>query len=383
MPLGTIYRRCIIIRTRGLEGVPAATTELSVIDGQKGELVYRGYNINELAGKVSFEEVAYLLWNGDLPDRTQYTKLCEQIAVGIGLPMPMMAIMFHLPQTSGPMQALRTAVSALALHDSEAEDNSPEANMRKAIHLTAHFPEVIAANYRLHTGNWPLESRSECGIARNFLWLLKGEEPTLHEIEAMDLCLVLHADHGLNASTFSARVTASTLSDMYSAVTSAIGTLQGPLHGGANQGVMRMLEEIGDVSKVEAYVDNALANKQRIMGFGHRVYKVEDPRAAILRRECQNVCSRAGNGKYFEISEKIREVVYDRKGLYPNVDFYSASVLHSIGIETRLFTTIFASSRIVGWTAHIMEQYKDNRLIRPTSEYIGVKERKFAPMKER
>ena len=269
--------------------------------------------------------------------------------------------------------------------------------MRKAIHLTAHFPEVIAANYRLQTGSWPLESRCDCvrakalsleasflgASARNFLWLLKGEEPDPSEVETMDLCLVLHADHGLNASTFAARVTASTLSDMYSAVTSAIGTLQGPLHGGANQRVMQMLEEIGDVSKVEAYVDNALTNKQRIMGFGHRVYKTEDPRAAILRESCKNICTLTGHGKYFEMSEKIREVVYDRKGLYPNVDFYSASVLHSIGIETELFTTIFAASRIVGWTAHIMEQYKDNRLIRPTSEYVGVKDKKFVPMDER
>jgi citrate synthase len=199
----------------------------------------------------------------------------------------------------------------------------------------------------------------------------------------MDLCLVLHADHGLNASTFAARVTASTLSDMYSAVTSAISTLRGPLHGGANQRVMQMLEEIGDVSKVEEYVDNALANKQRIMGFGHRVYKTEDPRAALLRGNCENICTLTGHGKYFDISEKIREVVYDRKELYPNVDFYSASVLHSIGIETRLFTTIFAASRVAGWIAHIMEQYADNRLIRPTSEYVGVKDKKFVPMDER
>jgi len=372
------------MRTGGLEGVVAATTELSVIDGQKGELVYRGYNINELAGKASFEEVAYLLWHGQLPNRAQYEELREQIAGEIGLPISMMAIMFHLPETSKPMQSLRTAVSALALHDEQAEDNSPKANIRKATHLTAHFPEVTAANYRLQTtGNWPLKPKRDWSIAKNFLWLLKGKEPEPFEAETMDLCLVLHADHGLNASTFSARVTASTLSDMYSAVTSAIGTLQGPLHGGANQRVMEMLKEIGDVSKVEEYVDNALANKQRIMGFGHRVYKVEDPRAAILRRVCQDICSRTPNGKYFEISEKIREVVHDRKGLYPNVDFYSASVLHSLGIETRLFTTIFAASRIAGWTAHIMEQYQDNRLIRPTSEYIGVKDRKFLPIDER
>jgi len=371
------------VETKGLEGVVAAATELSTIDGQKGELVYRGYNINELANKTSFEEVAYLLWNGELPTRSQHTELCAKIADEIGLPASMMAIMFHMPEISGPMQALRTAVSALALHDPEAEDISPESNMHKAIHLIAHFPEVIAANYRLRTGKWPLESRYDCQIAKNFLWLLKGEEPDPYEVETMDLCLVLHADHGLNASTFSARVTASTLSDMYSAVTSAISTLQGPLHGGANQRVMQMLEEIGEVNKVEEYVDNTLANKQRIMGFGHRVYKTEDPRAALLRRNCQDICTLTGHSKYFDISEKIREVVYDRKGLYPNVDFYSASVLHSIGIETNLFTTIFAASRIAGWTAHIMEQYNDNRLIRPTSEYVGVKDKKFVPMDER
>ena len=370
------------MKASGLENVVAAATELSVIDGQKGELVYRGYSINELAGKVSFEEVAYLLWHGELPTREQYEKLREQLAIEMGLPIPIMAIVFHLPKRSGPMQALRTAVSALALHDPEAEEISPELNMRKAIHLTAHFPEVIGANYRLETGNWPLEPRCDFSLAKNFLWLLNGEEPEPFEVETMDLCLVLHAEHGFNASTFAARVTASTQSDMYSAVTSAIGTLQGPLHGGANQRVMQMLREIGDVSKVEAYVDNALANKQRIMGFGHRVYKVEDPRAAILRESAQELCARTGNSKYFDISERIREVVHDRKGLNPNVDFYSASVLHSLGIETHLFTTIFAASRIVGWTAHIMEQYND-RLIRPTSEYIGLRDRKFVPMAER
>ncbi len=364
----------------GLEDVVASQTAISYIDGQKGDLFYRGYHINDLAEHANFEQTAYLLWFGDFPTEEQYRRVCGLVHDQLGLPKEMMAILFDLPDTAGPMQALRTAISALALHDPEANDNSPEANQQKAMHLMAHFPEIVAANYRIATGQWPLQPMERCGLAANFLWLLKGCEPEPLHVEAMDKCLVLHAEHGLNASTFSARVAASTLSDMYSAVTAALGTLLGPLHGGANQHVMEMLVEVGDPKHAEAYVKNALANKQRIMGFGHRVYKVEDPRAIILREISKELCEQTGNIKYYEISEKIREVTYAEKGLYPNVDFYSATALHALGIKTELFTTIFAVSRVVGWTAHVMEQHADNRLIRPRSEYIGHKNRTFTPI---
>lgn len=364
----------------GLEGIVAAQTQICYIDGLKGELRYRGYHIKDLAEHANFEQTAYLLWHGDFPTMEQYREFCHEVHSQLGLPKEMMSILFDLPHTAGPMQTLRTAISALGLHDPDANDNSPEANMRKSMHLMAHVPEIVAANYRLEVGQWPLEPLDRCGIAANFLWMLKGVEPTPIETDAMDTCLVLHAEHDFNASTFAARVTASTLSDMHSAITSAVGALLGALHGGANQRVMEMLEEIGNVKKAEAYVKNALATGQRIMGFGHRVYQVEDPRAGILRDISRKLCEHTGNSHYFDISEKIREVTFAEKGLNPNVDFYSASVLHALGIKTELFTTIFAVARVVGWAAHIMEQYSDNRLIRPLTDYVGQRDRELTPL---
>lgn len=368
---------------KGLEGVVAADTRLSDVRGEEGVLIYAGYNINELAGKVSFEEVIYLLHENRLPKRTELDALKRQLASYRSLPPKAVDILRALPKETPPMHVLRTGVSALGCFDHEAEDTSTEAQKRKALKLIAQIPIITATFHRLRNGKSVLESDPSLGEAANFLYLIDGEKPSKEKEETLDLCYVLHADHGMNASTFSARVTIATLSDMYSAITTAIGTLKGPLHGGANEGVIKMLLEIGSPENVDAYVENALAQKQKIMGIGHRVYKTLDPRAPHLRTMAQKLSAKIGEPKYIQMSDRIAKLMLERKHLNANVDFYSATVYYSLGIPTDLFTPIFAIARTAGWTAHILEQLSDNRLIRPQSHYTGPIGLKVTPIDQR
>jgi len=368
---------------KGLEDVVAGTTELSLVDGVEGRLLYRGFDIHDLAEHATFEEVVYLLWHGDLPAQEQLDDLREQLASSRALPQEVLAMMEGFPETAGPMDALRTAVSAIGLYDPEVDDNSQEANLRKATRLTARMATIVASYDRIRNGKEPIPPDPAMNHAANFLYMLKGTVPDELSARAFDVCLILHADHEFNASTFSARVTASTLSDMYSAITSAIATLKGPLHGGANTKVMEMLLEIGTPERVEPYIMKALSEKRRVMGFGHRVYKGEDPRAKHLKRMSRELGEKVGELKWYEISRRIEGLLLKEKNLYPNVDFYAASVYYSLGIPIDLYTAIFAVSRISGWTAQVLEQYADNRLIRPRAEYVGPRRRPFIPLQAR
>ncbi|HSH45650.1 MAG TPA: citrate/2-methylcitrate synthase [Longimicrobiales bacterium] len=356
----------------GLEGVVVADTRLSRIDGEEGTLEYVGYPIEELAEHATFEQVAYLLWNGELPTEAELSGLKERLAANRAIPEAVLDVVRGAPGDAHPMAVLRTAVSALGAQDTTAEDSSRAANLEKAIRLTAQLPVITAATARIREGREPVEPRSDLGVAGNLLYMLNGEEPGEHEERTMDVALILHAEHGLNASTFSARVTIATLSDLYSAITSAIGTLKGPLHGGANERVMKMLEKIGDASRVEDWIAGALERKEKIMGFGHRVYRTVDPRAPILRKLGQEL----GSSRWLELSDRVRAVMEREmegrgKAIYPNVDFFSASVYDRLGVPTELFTNIFACARVTGWTAHVLEQLDDNRLIRPKARYVG------------
>jgi len=368
---------------KGLEGVVAADTRLSDVRGEEGVLIYAGYNINELAGKVCFEEVIHLLHENKLPNREELTALKRKLAGFRALPGKVFDILRALPKETPPMHVLRTGVSALGCFDSEAEDTAIEAQKRKALKLIAQVPIITAAFHRLRCGKPLLDSDSSLGEAANFLYLLDGEKPSKEKEDTMDLCYVLHADHGMNASTFSARVTIATLSDMYSAITTAIGTLKGPLHGGANEGVIKMLLEIGAPDKVDAYVENALAQKHKIMGIGHRVYKTLDPRAPHLREMAQKLSAKVGEAKWIQMSDRIAKLMLERKHLNANVDFYSATVYYSLGIPTDLFTPIFAIALTAGWTSHSLEQRSDNRLIRPQSHYTGQVGLKVTPIDQR
>ena len=368
---------------RGLEGVAAAETNISYVDGVNGQLFYQGFNLDELAGRTTFAETVYLLWHGRLPNAQEEEEFRTRLVSEMRLPTQIVTMIQLIPHGAHPMSVLRTIVSALGMFDPDAEDNSDEANERKAVRLLAQVPTVIADLARARAGQPLLSADPERGFGANFLYMFRGEPPTEEEEDVFDLTLMLHADHGLNASTFAGRVTASTLSDMHSAMTSAIGTLKGPLHGGANQRVMEMLDSINNVGEVESYIDGMLDDKKRIMGFGHRVYKVEDPRVRHLRDVAEDLCAKANVPHLFEIQQRIQKVVHDRKGIYPNVDFYSASVQHALGIPDEYFTTIFAASRTSGWLAHILEQYADNRLIRPTSKYTGRFDRQWVPVEER
>lgn len=368
---------------RGLEGVAAAETRVSYVDGVNGELYYAGYNIHDLAGRISYEETVYLLWYGELPNREQLWAFRSRLVSEMRLPSQVIKMIELTPPNSHPMGIVRTAVSALAMFDPDVEDSCPAANERKAIRLTAQIPTIIADLQRVRTHQPVLSCDPHMGLAANFLYMLRGRMPDQEERQAMDLCMMLHADHGLNASTFAARVTASTQADLHSAITSAIGTLKGPLHGGANQRVMEMLDQIDNVGEVQAYIEGMLANKQRIMGFGHRVYRTEDPRATHLRRVSEALCRRSNQSHLYDISHRIEEVVHAAKGIYPNVDFYSATVQHALGIPKEFFTAVFAACRVSGWIAHVLEQYADNRLIRPTSKYTGKYGRPFVPLEER
>jgi citrate synthase len=367
----------------GLEGIVAAESRISDVNGDKGELIYSGYDIHDLAEHSTFEEVVYLLWHGELPTKTELQNLKQRLSDETSLPTPIQDLIGSIPQKANPMDMLRTVVSALSLYDPDGPDMSEEANERKAIRLTAKFPTIVTTFQRVRNGLKPIEPRKDLSIAGNFLFTLRGEEPDEISTRTMDVALILHADHELNASTFAARVTTATLSDMYSAIVSAIGTLKGPLHGGANEGVIKNLLEIGSVDKVEAWVKQALVEKKKIMGFGHRVYHTEDPRATHLREMSRKLGERTGEKKWYEMSVKMEEVMMREKHLNPNVDFYSASTYYALGIPTDLFTPIFACSRISGWTAHVLEQYKNNRLIRPRAEYIGPRGLKYVPIEER
>lgn len=367
--------------TKGLEGIVATTSSISsIIDGV---LTYRGINIDDLAENATFEEVIYLLWYGKLPNRSELEQLSKELSAAAAVSAQVIDQIKLYPKDVNSMAALRTAVSSLALYDAEANDMSQEANLRKAIKLQAQLPTIVAAFARIREGKEPIAPKAGASIAENFLYMLTGKQPEKIAIEALDKALVLHADHELNASTFAARVTVATLSDIYSGVVSAIGALKGPLHGGANEAVMAMLEEIGTADKATGYINAKLANKEKIMGFGHRVYKNGDPRAKHLQKMSQELGKITGNMNWYNMSIQIEELVTGQKGLKPNVDFYSASVYTSLEIPRDLFTPIFAISRTSGWTAHILEQYSDNRLIRPRAEYTGPSHQAYIPIEQR
>ncbi|MDT7779030.1 MAG: citrate synthase [Acidobacteriota bacterium] len=367
----------------GLEGVVAAESAIGDVDGINGVLIYQGLNIHDLAEHSTFEEVVFLLWHGRLPKRTELEALRTELAANQKLPAEVLALIRQLPRDAEPMDALRTAVSALAFYDEGARDLSREGALRTATRLTAQLPVVVATFERLRKGQEPIEPKAGLNIASNFLYMLKGETTAERDAHIFDVCLVLHADHELNASTFTARVIAGTLADMYGAVTGAIAALSGPLHGGANTNVMKMLLEIGSPDKAEEWLKDALAGKKKIMGFGHRVYKTEDPRSVWLRRFSREIGEAKGETRWIEILEKLRELMFAEKKLYPNVDYYSGSAYYMMGIPLDLFTPIFAVSRISGWTGHILEQYANNRLIRPRAEYIGPRDVPYVPIDER
>ena len=370
----------------GLEDVVAASSAICYLDGERGVLAYYGYDIHDLARGASFEEVCYLLWHGRLPGRAELGDLKTQLASARALSEPMLRLMKQLPPSDG-MDALRTLTSALGQYDADAGDNSAAANDRKAIRLTAQLGSIVATYGRLQAGGGPITPDPALGHAANFLYMLTGTRPSPLSTHAFDVALVLHADHELNASTFAARVAAATLTDLYSAIVAAIGTLKGPLHGGANADVMRLLIEIGPdapAERIDDVIRGKLARKVKIPGFGHRVYRTEDPRATHLRRMSKELGERAGNTRWFEMSQRIESLVKSEKKLNPNVDFYSASTYYTLGIPIELFTPIFAVSRISGWTAHCLEQYANNRLIRPRTEYIGPQHpQTFLPLEQR
>ncbi len=356
--------------SRGLEGIVANTTRLSDVLGDKGQLIYAGYDINELAGKVSFEEVIFLLWNERLPKRAELEALGSALRQQRELPAQVVSFLTEAPKDANPMDVVRTAVSMLGLFDT-AKGYDRESNYARCLSLTAKIGVITGYYHRARQGKDLPPIRTDLGEAAHFLYLLDGKEPTKEAADTLDLAYVLHADHGMNASTFTARVAVATLTDVYSAVTAAIGALKGPLHGGANEGVIVMLKEIGDEDKVDAWVEEQLAQKKKIMGIGHRVYKTLDPRAPHLRDMAVKLTAQLGEPKWVRMSERIATLMKERKGLNANVDFYSATVYYSLGLPTDLFTPIFAIARTAGWTAHILEQLADNRLYRPLSQYEG------------
>jgi citrate synthase len=357
----------------GLEDVVATSSSICYIDGDRGTLAYRGYDIHDLAAQATFEEVCHLLWHGRLPSRAELGDLQSQFAAARTLPEGVLRLMRSLPSTDG-MDMLRTLASALAHYDPDATDHSPAATYRKAVRLTAQLGSIVATMGRVDAGGGPMQPDPAMGFAANFLYMLSGRRPDALSTRAFDVALVLHADHELNASTFAARVAAATLTDVHSAVVAGIGTLKGPLHGGANADVMRLLLELGPAAtpdRVESAVRAKLARKEKIPGFGHRVYRTMDPRAVHLRQMSRDLGKRTGEPQWFEMSERIEAVVKAEKQLNPNVDFFSASTYHALGIPIALFTPVFGVSRCAGWTAHVLEQLANNRLIRPRAEYTG------------
>lgn len=373
---------------KGLAGVTAADTSLSRVDGENGELIYRGYDIRELGAQATFEEIVYLLWNGDLPTQSQLDAFKQELTGQRALPPELLAMMRGYPHDAHPMAVLRTAVSALGMLDPTADDITPEGAKAKALKLTAVTPTIVAAWERLRNDQEPVPPRDDLDFAANFLYMLNGEEPNPDGVRALDAYLVMLADHDFNASTFAARVTTGTLADMYSAITTALGTLKGAAHGGANQRAMEQFVEAAESGDVETWYRNARANDRRIMGIGHRVYKVEDPRAGILRPLAEKFAASSGQSKWFDIASQIEKLArqddyFIQRNLYANVDYYSAVVLYTIGIPIDQFTCIFAISRMAGWTGHVIEQIKDNRLIRPKARYTGEVGRHYSPITER
>jgi citrate synthase len=369
--------------TRGLEGVVAAESSISYVDGVHGRLLYQGYDIHDLADNVSFEETIYLLWRGFLPTRSELEAFQAELVAEMRLPSQVTEMLKLTPPSSHPMAVLRSAVSMLANFDPDAEHNSQEANWRKAKRLVAQVPTIIADLNRIRAGLPLLSPDPSFDVATNFLYMLRGAPPNKLERSAMEAVMVLHADHELNASTFAARVIASTLADMHGALVGALAAIKGPLHGGANQRVMEMILAIPDVNTVQDYIAGMLENRKRIMGFGHRVYRTEDPRARHLRKYAELLCEARKQRHLYEISQRVEQTVLQAKGIYPNVDFYSAIVQHALNIPPEYFTAVFAASRTAGWIAHILEQYADNRLIRPTSVYVGEMGVRFIPLDER
>jgi citrate synthase len=370
----------------GLEDVVAASSAICYLDGDRGVLAYYGYDIHDLARGATFEEVCYLLWHGRLPNRAELGDLQSQLAAARPLSEPVLRVLKQLPPADG-MDTLRTMTSVLGHFDADASDNSPQANYRKAVRLTGQLASLVATYGRLQAGGGPIQPDPALGQAANFLYMLTGTRPNALATHAFDVALVLHADHELNASTFAARVAAATLTDLHSAIVGAIGALKGPLHGGANADVMRLLIEIGQDAtpeRIDEAIRSRLARKIKIPGFGHRVYRTEDPRATHLRRISKELGERFGNPRWFENSQRIEQLVTNEKKLYANVDFYSASTYYTLGIPVDLYTPIFAVSRISGWTAHCLEQYRNNRLIRPRTEYIGpAYPQPFVPLEQR
>jgi citrate synthase len=371
--------------SRGLEGVIANSTALSDVLGEKGQLIYCGYDINELVGKVTYKEVIYLLWHKKLPNREELKTFLHELRSQRQLPEPVVDFLKTAPKDANPMDVMRSAISMLGLYDPDnGKETTPEINRRRATSITAKIGVIAAYFHRARNGKSLPPVRDDLTEAEHFLYLMCGEPQSKEASDTLDVAFILHADHGMNASTFSARVTISTLSDFYSAITAAIGTLKGPLHGGANEGVIHMLEEIGKEENVDAYVDKQLAEKKKIMGIGHRVYKTLDPRAPHLRAMAVKLSEKLGEPKWIKMSERIAQIMKEKKNLNANVDFYSATVYYSLGIPTDLFTPIFAIARCSGWCAQILEQLEDNRLYRPLSEYVGEPVgKKVVPIEER
>lgn len=366
---------------KGLEGVVACSTGISSIVG--ATLNYRGYTIEDLAANSTFEEVTYLLWNNKLPTKSELAKFSETLRKEMELPSPLVEVLKSLPTNVHPMAWLRSAVSILSLWDSEAQDSSPEANVRKSIRMTAKMGTLVSLFERIRKNQPVIKPHASKSLAWNFFFTLTGKEPDEEIVKVFDTCLILHADHELNCSAFAVRVTASSLSDIYSAVVSGIGALKGPLHGGANEQVMLMLKQIGTNEKAREWVKTALSNKEKVMGFGHRVYKNGDPRAKILAQMSQQLTAKMGEAHWFEMSKLIDDTVQSEKGLLPNVDFYSATVYYAMGIPIDLYTPIFAVSRISGWCAHIMEQWQNNRIYRPRGHWVGKEGLSWVPVDQR
>jgi citrate synthase len=368
---------------RGLEGIVAFSSTKSAIDGEKGELIYSGYNIDILAPNSSFEEVAFLLWNDRLPTADELEDLKKKLIAERELPEPVINYLNTTSKDAEPMSVLRTATSMLADFDEEAPLDDPDANMRKSIRMTAKIPAIVAGYQRARDGKEIIAPLKEGSTAYNFLYMLNGERPGESAEKTMDICLIIHAEHGMNASTFTARAICSTQADIYSAVTGAIGSLKGPLHGGANTAVMNMLLKLDKDADVEAYIKERLAERKKVMGFGHRVYRTVDPRAKHLQTMAKSLAEETDSVYLYEWSEKIMDVMKREKGIDPNVDFFSATVYYSMGIKPDLFTCIFAMSRITGWTAHYIEQVANNRLIRPRQLYVGEKNLPWTPIEKR
>lgn len=367
----------------GLRGVVAAQSAIGDVNGEQGILIYQGYNIHDLAEHATFEEVIFLLWNGRLPKQVELEELSSEIRENYDIPAEIIAGMRYMPKDADPMDVLRTCVSALGFYDKPGLGTDRESATHAAVRLTGQIGTITAAWDRIRNGKEPVRPDKSLSIADNFLYMLRGEKADADEARMMDVCLILHADHELNASTFTTRVVAGTLEDMYGCVTAGIAALAGPLHGGANTAVMKMLLEIGDLDAVDAWLDKALEEKRKIMGIGHAVYKTEDPRATWLRRYSEHMAEKKGERKWFEMSRRIEKLMHEKKGMFPNVDFYSASTYYLMGIPLDLYTPIFAVSRISGWTGHILEQYDNNKLIRPRAEYIGERDLKYVPISER